>query len=280
MPSAAPDDAVRARFIADHDGLLDLARLPVDAPVGIALSGGPDSSALLLLARSCAAGPVQAMTVDHGLRPESADEARAAAALCAMLGVPHRIARVDVGAGSVQAAAREARYAALADWAAGERLAAILTAHHADDQAETVLMRLSRGSGLGGLTGIRAARRLGEAWLLRPLLGWRKAELETICATAAIAPARDPSNADPRYDRTRMRVLLAENDWLDPARLAASARHLAEAETALVAIADERYAVATEDDDLLLRPDPLSEIARRHVLRLLAERRSGGRWRR
>lgn len=303
MPSAAPDTRSRARFTANLDAVLSAAGLPADAALGLALSGGPDSCALLLLAGA----RVKALTVDHGLRAGATAEAAAAAALCAAHGVPHETVRVTVGAGSVQAAARQARYRALAAWAAREGLAAVLTAHHADDQAETLLMRLARGAGLAGLSGIRPVQpfhhlpdhsresgnpvppaptsvALGSRvrgndakvsptlLVLRPLLGWRKAELEAICAAAGVTPARDPSNTDPRYDRTAARALLAATPWLDPVRLAAAAAHLAEADAALAAIADARFAPLDDGDGLLLRPDPLREITRRHLRRLLADR--------
>lgn len=273
MPSAAPDGERRARFTADLAALLNAAGLPSDASLGIALSGGPDSCALLLLARQCATGRLSAMTVDHGLRADSTHEARAAAALCDRLGVAHETARVEVGGGSVQAAARAARYGALGAWAGRTGIVAILTAHHADDQAETLLMRLARGAGLAGLAGVRAVRPLaGDIMLLRPLLAWRKTELEAVCDAAGIMPAIDPSNADPRYDRTGARALLAATPWLDAGRIAASAAHLAEAEAALATIADQRYATLDDGGGVLLRPDPLREIARRHLRRLLAER--------
>jgi tRNA(Ile)-lysidine synthase len=276
MPSAAPDPASRARFLADLDALLASAGLAADAPIGVALSGGPDSVALLLLAASAATGPVKAMTIDHGLRPDSADEAIAAGAVAAMIGVPHSIRRVSVApAGDgVQGEARRARYAALGEWAAADGLAAILTAHHADDQAETMLMRLARGAGLSGLSGIRPARPLlpdSPLWLLRPLLGWRKAELEAIVAAAGIVPARDPSNANPRFGRTAARALLAATDWLDPVRLAATADHLRDADAALESATDAFYATAVSIDgeQATLRPDGAPrEILRRALKRL------------
>ena len=281
MPSAGPDAALVERFRGDLASL----RGPFgNSRIGVALSGGPDSCALLLLAAAAVPGRVLAMTVDHGLRAEAAGEAMAAAALCATLDVPHTVADVAVerhGTG-LQAAAREARYAALAAWAEHEHLDAILTAHHADDQAETVLMRLARGSGLSGLAGIRAERPLsrhigegrsagdGEPRLLRPLLTWRKTELEAIVATAGIVPARDPSNHDPRYDRTAARALLRQAEWLDPGRVAAAAAHLAEAEAALEAITVRQSATAFGEDgaDATIRETGIAEIDRR-LLRLL-----------
>lgn len=278
MPSAGPDADQRARFVAGHEALLGIARLPRGSAVGVALSGGPDSVALLLLAASAAVGPVAALTVDHGLRSGSDAEAKAAGRVAAGLGVPHVTARVSVAPGGdgIQGEARRARYAALGDWARRERLAAILTAHHADDQAETLMMRLSRGAGLTGLTGIRAARLLDEAdphgpWLLRPLLGWRKAELEAIVAAAGINPAHDPSNRSARFDRTKARALLAATPWLDPIRLSSSASHLHDAEEALEIITGRFLASASqkEGDEVRLMPGDAPRDIRRRALRRL-----------
>jgi tRNA(Ile)-lysidine synthase len=244
----------------------------------VALSGGPDSLALLLLA--VANGPVMAMTVDHGLRADGVAEAEAAGAVARSLGVPHTIARVSVATGGdgLQGEARRARYVTLGQWARREGLTAILTAHHADDQAETLLMRLSRGAGLSGLTGIRPARPLDETdptgpWLLRPLLGWRKAELAAIVAAADIAPAQDPSNQSDRFDRTAARRLLADVPWLDPIRLAASASHLRDADEALETATDRLLAEAVTHDDgmICFTPgDAPREIARRALRRLFS----------
>ncbi len=280
MPSAAPDDALVARFLADRDALLAAAGLPPGARLGIALSGGPDSVALLLLAIA-AAGPVAAMTVDHGLRPEAAAEAQAAGGIATALGVPHVVARVTVApAGEgMQGEARRARYSALADWAKAESLAGVMTAHHADDQAETVLMRLARGAGLSGLGGIRPHRPIDESdpagpMLLRPLLGWRKAELEAIVIAAGIEPARDPSNHDNRFDRTAARALLGQAPWLDPLRIAASANHLRDADEALTVLT-ERFlanALTVNDQDLVLNPSHASrDIVRRALIALFSK---------
>lgn len=204
----------------------------------MAVSGGPDSLALLLLAHAARPGMIHAASVDHGLRAESAAECASVAALCAELRIPQAILRVDVPQGNLQDSARAARYAALQQWMKQQDIHYLATAHHADDQAETLLMRLNRASGLAGLAAIRPVRLLDEAsaqddpkanYLIRPLLGWRKAELEAIVSAAGIAPARDPSNRDPQFDRVRMRDALAQADWLDPLSIAASARHLSEA---------------------------------------------------
>ncbi len=224
-------------------------------------------------------GEVEAGTVDHRLRSDSARDAEQVANVCQRLGVRHAVLQVDVPSGSsLQAQAREARYAALCEWAARRGLHAILTAHHADDQAETLLMRLARGAGAGGLAGVRARQRFGSSVLLRPLLGWRKSELEAIVADAALIALSDPANSDPRHDRTRVRRLLAEQPLLDPQRLAASAAHLAEAEEALAFAAELLFAGrAKRSGDLLLldTADLPPELQRRLLLRAVSEMGAG-----
>lgn len=161
------------------------------------------------------------------------------ARLCERLSVPHETIAVEVEAGNLQDRARDARYAALCRSFGKRRCEVFATAHHADDQAETVLMRLNRGSGLAGLAGVRGRRivvgedPLGEYLLVRPLLHWGRSELEAIVAGAGIEPVRDPSNEDTRFDRVRMRAALAQSPWLDPLAIARSAEYLQEAEQAV-----------------------------------------------
>lgn len=210
----------------------------------VAVSGGPDSLALLLVAHDLLRGRVLAATVDHGLRADSAGEADAVAALCAARAVPHTILRLDWPEGlpgsNVQAQARERRYGALADWCQAQGVGWLATAHHLDDQAETLVMRLARGSGAAGLAGIRPVRDLGGGVrLVRPLLAVRRTALAAIAARAGMVPVNDPANADPAFDRTRARALLAREPWLDPVRMAGSAAHLAAADAALDWVADE-----------------------------------------
>src|SRR5918996_1752118 len=161
------------RFRADLEPLV-----APDARVGLAVSGGPDSLALLLLAAAARPGQIEAATVDHGFRPEARDEAATVAGICGKLGVPHTILTArgnDVPTTAIQERARRERYRLLGYWAEERGLGGLATAHHADDQAETLLMRLSRGSGVGGLGGTRRKRALSEdVLLLRPLLSWRK----------------------------------------------------------------------------------------------------------
>lgn len=207
---------------------------PVDertGPLGLAVSGGPDSLALLLLAHAAAPDLISVASVNHGLRAEASEEVALVEQISADLGAPFRALTVEVQPGNLQARAREARYAALAKWADEAGLGAVATAHHADDQAETLLMRLARGSGLAGLAGVRAAAHVpnSEMPLLRPLLSWTKVELEEVIAAAGISAVQDPSNRDERFERVRVRNHLAENDWLDPVALSSSAGHLADA---------------------------------------------------
>ena len=252
----------------------DLAALVPTGKIGVAVSGGPDSLALLLLANAARPGEICAATVDHQLREGSADEAATVAHLCDGLGIPHAILPVMVAPGaSLQAQAREARYTALSAWGTARNLTAIATAHHADDQAETLLMRLARGAGLSGLAGVRASRPLSDTvTLVRPLLDWRKRELEAIVAQAGLTPADDPANRDPRHDRTRAREFLARGDWPDPSKLAISAHHLAEAEDAL-RFATDHFADRLARDGTALTVDASGlprELQRRLLLTAIA----------
>ena len=225
-PNALPDADV-ARFRADF------GRLAGDDPealIGIAVSGGSDSLALLLLAHASFPGRVFAATVDHRLRRASAGEAAFVAELCGALDVSHRtIVLEKLTRGNVSARAREARYDALDGWAAECGLAWLATAHHADDQVETLVMRLNRASGVAGLAGIRPRR----GRIVRPLLGWRHDELVALVSAAGIVAIDDPSNRDDRYDRARLRKALAGADWLDPGAIVRSAAALDAADRAL-----------------------------------------------
>ena len=267
------DSPYLARFAADLGALV--------APherLGIAVSGGPDSLALLLLAATAHLGQIEAATVDHGLREGSADEAAMVAALCQRLNVPHQILTADWAvppAANIQAAARAMRYRLLGGWAQMQRLPAVATAHHADDQAETMIMRLARGSGIAGLGGSRASRPLIDTVrLIRPLLGWRKTDLIALVEAAGIAAIDDPANRDPRHDRSRIRRWLAEAGWADPARLAVSAAALRDADEALdwslAPLITAR--IARDGDGLTVEPFDLPrELRRRLLLAAFAE---------
>jgi tRNA(Ile)-lysidine synthase len=198
--------------------------------MGLAVSGGGDSLAMLLLADATFPGQVEVATVDHRLRPEAADEAAFVAALCAQRGIAHATLAVEVPRqANISDAARHVRYAALSAWRERRKLDWVATAHHADDQLETFVMRLNRASGLAGLAGIRAI----NGRVIRPLLGWRRGELAEIVTTTGIAAVTDPSNSDDRYDRARVRKQLAQSDLLDAFAVARSAALLGEAEAAL-----------------------------------------------
>lgn len=276
---SAPPDAAQ-RFLEAVEALNGAIG---EGKLAVAVSGGPDSLALLLLAHAAFPGRVLALTVDHGLRPESAAEADMVARFCRDLGVGHRtlvLDGLDGAAGNIQARAREARYAAMTAACREAGAGVLMTAHHADDQAETVLMRLGRGSGAAGLAGIRATRRKSGVLLLRPLLGWRKSELEGIVRAAGLEAADDPSNRSLAYDRTSARALLAQANWLDPVRIAVSARNLADVEAALAWTAEEAWRGRAEmaGTALLLDPGGLPrELVRRLVLKAIAALRPGER---
>ena len=226
----------------------------------LAVSGGPDSLALMWLAarwrRALARGPqLLAVTVDHGLRPEAAREAREVKRLAQTLEVPHRTLRwtgAKPGTG-VPAAARAARYRLLAKAARASGAAYILTAHTRDDQAETLLMRILRGSGIAGLAAMARETEREGVWLARPLLDVPKSRLVATLDRARIAFADDPTNRDMSFTRPRLRALmpaLAEEGG-DSRNLARLAARLARANAAIEVLADgaERYLALRERDD-------------------------------
>jgi tRNA(Ile)-lysidine synthase len=234
-PSAAADAVSAAEAARFGETLARL--LPGGGRIGLAVSGGPDSMAMLLLAQAAIPGEFDVATVDHGLRPEAAGECSMVERACAEREIACTTLKVTLGDGNLQQEARVARYAALREWAESCELRAVATAHHADDQAETLLMRLNRGSGVAGLAGVRAVGWLDppacELPILRPLLGYRRAELARIVEAAGVEVVQDPSNSDEQFDRVRMRRALADAEWLDPLALSASAGHLADADHAL-----------------------------------------------
>ncbi len=214
-----------------------LDRLAASCPsLGIALSGGGDSTALLHIARDwsgCRGVPLRAATVDHGLRDASAAEARAAGDAARALGIPHDILRWDgPRPGNLMAQARDARLALLAGWAAGHGIAAVALGHTRDDQAETVLMRVMRGSGVDGLSGMSAARRAHGILWLRPMLDVGRAELRDVLRARGAAWIDDPSNDNADFDRVRVRQAMAALN-LDAAALARTAADLRMAREAL-----------------------------------------------
>lgn len=283
MAKAAPaSHQVSEEFVERFRRQIDQLAKP-DAVIGVAVSGGPDSLALLLLAAAARPGLVEAATVDHALRPEARAEAEMVAGLCEQLGVPHAILTSEweeKPETAIQERARIARYRLLSEWARERGIMALVTAHHLDDQAETFLMRLARGAGVRGLGAMRQVVRApaNGAALVRPLLGWRRTELEQICADAGLSPVADPSNDDDQFERVRVRKALAKSNWLEAAAIARSAAYLAQADAALHWATDLEWARAVK-----VGPNGIAykvtdapreirrRIARRAVLRLATE---------
>ena len=269
QPTSANDlsaDAV-ARFTRDLAALADPG-----APLLVAVSGGPDSIALLLLAQAVLGGRCSAATVDHGIRSEAAAEAAWVADLCAARGIAHATLTDPLPdragrTANLSARARDLRYRLLEQHADAIGAAYIATAHHADDQVETLVMRLNRGAGVAGLAGVRA--RSGR--IIRPLLGWRHAELVALCIAQGIAPIDDPSNVSDQFDRARLRKTLAGVDWLDTDRIAASAAALGDADEAIGWMVDRLAGQLCHRDTagiVLTVPDDLPfELRRRLVAR-------------
>ncbi len=181
------------------------------ARVGIAVSGGGDSVALLHLAHCAAPGRVAAVTVDHGLRAASADEARQMAEYCADLGVPHRVLcwSGPADSGNLMAQARQARFALIASWAQEQGLGCVALGHTLDDQAESFLMNLGRAAGLDGLSGMRADWQAAGVRWCRPLLAIARADLRAYLRGQGISWIDDPTNEDDRFARVRARRAVA-----------------------------------------------------------------------
>ncbi|WP_370676748.1 tRNA lysidine(34) synthetase TilS [Pleomorphomonas sp. PLEO] len=259
--------------------------------VGIAVSGGPDSTALLVLfdlwqRESPAAPNVCVLTVDHGLRPEASQEADTVVDLAKRLGHPaEKLVWHHEGpppTSDIQAEARVARYRLLVEAAHRRRLDAVLLAHTRDDQAETLLMHLARGSGVAGLAGIPTERMIDGIRFLRPLLGVAKTDLLAVLQQAGVSYITDPSNASDRYTRVRIRKALPAlaDLGLTADRLAGTAQRMARAEVALRSFTDDLVRRAAINHDgvwsvetaaLAAAPD---EIGLRLLVRLIRAIRS------
>ncbi|OEO31411.1 tRNA lysidine(34) synthetase TilS [Devosia insulae DS-56] len=214
--------------------------------VGLAVSGGPDSLALLLLAaefagRHAAHDRFVVYSVDHQLRPEAAGEVASVAAAARKLGLAAHTLRWDgpKPATGMQQAARTARYRLIADAMLADGADVLVTAHHLADQAETVLMRLAHGSGIEGLRGMDYLAEIGGLIVVRPLLGVDPADLASLVAASDLVPAQDPSNSDTDYERVRWRQMLPQLAalGLDAHRLSRFAGRMRDADQALADMA-------------------------------------------
>jgi len=216
--------------------------------LAVGVSGGVDSMALLwLLQRWCAdhSKVLHVLSVDHGLRDEAASECAMVARYCEVFDhVNHEILKWDIPSDKrVQEEARKARYALMGAYCKVHSIQHLFLAHHEGDQAETVLFRLAKGSGLDGLAGMRAVQNMDNVTLCRPLLNVAKGDLIALCAREDIPFIDDPSNEDDQYARVRLRRsmnVLAE-EGLTPKRLAVTARRIARARDALDEVADRAY---------------------------------------
>jgi tRNA(Ile)-lysidine synthase len=254
---------------------------PDHGSVLLAVSGGPDSTALLWLAARWRDGKKNAprliaATVDHGLRKEAKAEALLAAKLARKLKIPHRILswRGKKPKTGLQEAARIARYDLLLSLARELKADAIATAHTRDDQAETILHRIGRGSGVSGLSGIRAKSEREGITILRPLLDVPKARCEATLQREKISFALDPTNRDLNYLRPRLRALapLLAEEGIDAARLALLARRVSRAEHAIeAAVAEALPRTRLRADEKLVEYDAraLFALSDEIALRLL-----------
>jgi tRNA(Ile)-lysidine synthase len=227
---------------------------------------------MLMLAQQAYPEQCFAATVDHGLRAAAADEAAHVAQFCHDRGISHKILTADLperaqhGA-NISARARALRYHLLEAHRVAIGATAILTAHHADDQLETLIMRLNRGTGLSGLAGVRGER----GAVARPMLDWTHQEAITFLQDQGISWIEDPSNADDRYDRARLRNAMAKTNILDAKAVARSVALLSEADRAIETMADRSMldAVHTDLGIAIAIKDELSELKRRLTIRCL-----------
>lgn len=257
----------------------DLSRLwPEGGRLGLAVSGGADSMAMLLLADAVLRGQFEVATVNHGLRAESARECAMVQEICAARSIPCALLNVNVASGNRQDRARRARYMALGKWASGSGLDALATAHHADDQAETFLMRLANGSGVAGLAGVRGRGKVPHSeglLLLRPLLGFTRKDCELVVSRAGLTAVQDPSNEDDAYLRARIRKALRQSPIVNARAVAVSAANLADADEALEWAArrewEEQVSVREGEIRYRCRPDIVPKaITMRVIARAIA----------
>ena len=251
--------------------------------MALAVSGGGDSMGLLAAAARDIPGRFTVLTVDHAMREGSAADAAHVVATCEERGFPCEVLTVrwdgDSAPASNRAArARDARYGLMAEACARLGAEALLTAHHADDQAETLLMRLARGSGSKGLAGIRQRSEIAGLTVLRPYLAERSERLRETARTAGFTWREDPSNNDLTQDRPRVRALLRESGAFEADALAVSAAHLADSEEVLAWVTTETLrsrVVRTEGAFVFDHEGLPPELKRRVLAHLLPESRGG-----
>lgn len=242
-------------------------------PLGVAFSGGADSTALLVACQAIWPGQVIALHVNHGLQQAAGAFELHCRSVCEQLNVPLRVRLVDAHAGSGQSpedAARRARYQALADMAlmtsAQQAIQSIAIAQHADDQVETLLLALSRGAGLGGLSGMAAHWQRGGVDFFRPLLSVAGADIRTWLAQREVTFIEDPTNQDQQFTRNRIRAqLLPALQCAFPQfreTFSRSATHIAQAQSLLDMLAVQDLAVVCEGGDGLPGIKPLQALER------------------
>ena len=277
VASAAPlaDEELEALFAP-------LAEAPL---IALAVSGGADSLALLdgvARWRANRGGRPEAIvfTVDHGLRKGSAHEAMHVAKVARARGLKARVLTWDgpKPQSDIEGRARAARYRLLIDACRDAGATYLVVAHHQDDLAETFLLRLKRGAGVFGLAAMRPSLAVGDVTIVRPFLGIPRARLAATTAAAGLMPVEDAMNSDPRFERTKVRLLLPTlaSEGLDPAMLAAAARRLADAADAIDAAASALLGkVVTVDELAVASLDPVrfaegpQEVRLRALARLL-----------
>lgn len=286
-PTAVADRSVRSPQLLVRSALLAWSRrylsfVPsASSPVAVALSGGPDSVALLWAARDVWPGSVLAFHINHGLQEVALHFSSLSETLCGELGIPFYEVSVNVPKGlglSVEAEARRVRYRALADAAIAHGAGVVLLGHHADDQAETVVLALTRGSGLAGLSAMGATSQKNGMVFGRPFLEISGATLKNCVYNAKLRFVEDPSNSDQSYTRNLIRhsvmPVLAQNFSAIVQTLSRVAQHAAQAESLLLALAESDLSHLGNPPDLkLLQALSYSRQANvlRHWIKLCAE---------
>lgn len=277
MPGA--DRQPRANPISAEQAGELLAPLADLESVAIAVSGGADSMACLRLVHRWAGQnanrpALTCLTVDHRLRPQSAQEAEQVAQWCGQIGVPCQVLvwQGPHPTSNIQSHARQARYDLMTSWCRAHATSTLVVAHHQEDQAETMLMRLARGSAVGGLGGMATAVHWDGVTILRPFLTVPRARLAASLKVFGQAWTQDPSNANHDFERVRVRAALPglADIGLTPQSLARSAQRLGRAARALDQIAEDILAQSAPGDQVRLDHSIFLDAPEEIQLRLLA----------